>query len=187
MPTEHKKFHHRVAHHLKRKVYPDRYFAWAIASLVIAGSALVSYVLIMGNALSTDAVFTTAAQPNKIYINSAEGYSVSYPNTWVLEPSDSDSQVVFENPADNRETISVTPLRSGDENSIRTELQLHTERDFINSGGSGVQLFINVNPASPTQPLPDGFAFVSRDGKSFYVNGWSPYFGAFVQNFKITP
>src|ERR1700722_10316891 len=103
MAAEKNKEPKKISHHITRRVYHDRYFAYTLAFLVVAGIALVSYVVVIGNRFSTDSSFASIAQPDKTYVNSQQGYSVKYPHTWVLElggnDTANDSTVLFDNPA----------------------------------------------------------------------------------------
>ena len=173
-----KKLHHRIAHHLSRRVYHDRYFAWAVAVILIAGSALIAYVMIEGANIGTDSTFSTTAPLNKSYMNTVQGYSVSYPSSWVLEPDDR-SNTIFENPANSQESILVVPSSQPDEKKITSTLKSSTERDF-SVNGANVRLF-EVGGTTPTEA-----AFVTKGTSYFYVSGYSGFFDKFVNSFKVT-
>ncbi len=192
MAAEEKKEQKKKVHVLKRRVYHDRYFAYAIALLLCAGVLLVGYVVVVGNRFSTDSSYPTLAQPNKVYTNSEQGYSVSYRPSWVLEVSPGDvtpvGMVSFENPANYDESFVVIPTTAAENQKELSELKVQSETDFTTANGVAVKM-LAVAPAKtiPIQQL----AIVSGNGKFFIISGsgvaYSSDFMPFVQNFKITP
>src|SRR5579864_8082624 len=112
----------------KKVIHPNRHFIWAISVLVISGLALSAFIYITSSQEDFSSVFPFLLQ-RKTFISASQHYAVSYPKNWQLE-KDQSGNVIFENPDNANESISVALTSPDMEGVIRSAIQVQSERDF---------------------------------------------------------
>lgn len=159
-------------------LHPNRYFIWAVFVILFIFAALISYIYISTLQMDNESVFSqTISRRN--YTNSALGFAVKYPNSWTLENTVTGG-IVFENPADIEENITVVSGSLGLETQIRKALVQRHEIDYQKPGYSVAIIKADSGKNSSNFDA----AIIKTPRKLFYISGRSAYFQGFVNNFK---
>lgn len=164
--------------HLKRVIHPNRYFIWALIYIILTGIGLVVFIYVSSVNLQSDSAFSDI-KSKRTYIDKKLGFSVKYPGAWVLD-HDPSGNIVFENPKDNSETITVTVGSLDLERVIRHSVDVRQETDFQMPG---YHVAIIKAGSAKDGSLFD-LAIITTDEKLYYISGHSLEFIGFVNNFK---
>ncbi len=160
-----------------RVLHPNRYFIWAIAYIVVSFLALLSYIYVSSINLDNQSVFSQ--QTRKTYTNSKQGFTVKYPMTWELD-NDPSGNIVFQNPNNIQESITVTEANLNMETIIRHSMTIVQETSYDKPGYSVSTI--------KAERAKDGshfdVAIVKTSKHLFYISGISDSFQAFVNNFE---
>lgn len=160
-------------------VFKNRYLVWFFAVVLIAGIALVCYILISSQNMNSEYVFTNL-KSEKTYVDKQSKFYQHYPSGWQLELDDNGS-VTFENPIDNSESISVELASANTEATVRHSFEIFKESDFNKDGNS----YSIMQAGTPKAGSDIDMAFVkTQDNRVYYISGHSKDFNAFVLNFK---
>lgn len=163
----------------KRVLHPNRYFIYAIVLLLVSTGLLLSFIYISTLRFNTDSEFSSL-KTKKIYTDKQSGYTVRYPNSWQIE-RDQSGNVVFENPDNEQESLTVTPASLEMEGVIRHSINIRSEKDLAKDD-TKIAL-IKAGTANNDQDLD--VAIIKNDQKLFYVSGHSSALEIFARNFKI--
>ena len=167
----------RLSGHLKKTVHPNRYFIWALFLILIAGSALAGYIIISSYSFDRNFIFSDITS-RKVFTDLQKGYSARYPGNWVLE-RDQNGNMVFDNPRNIAESITVYSGEQGSAAALRKSLKITAERNIARDN-----LKIDlISALSGKNQL--NVALISSNTKFFYLEGYSPTFEEFVNNFRV--
>ncbi len=164
----------------KNKVlFKNRYLGWFLALAAIAGIGLVFYILISSQNQGSEFIFPSLKK-EKTFIDYKDKFYQRYPADWQLE-QDNSGAIVFENPQNPSESVSIEPASYRAEQEVRASLKISNETDFAR-GGNSYATFIGTAPKSG---LKENIAFIkTSQGRYFYVSGNSKDFNSFVLNFN---
>ncbi len=168
-------------HKLKKVIHPNRYFIWALAAIVIVALALLAYILRSSISFDQSFVFSEIYS-KRVYTDAKNNFSLRYPGSWQLE-RDSSGNVIFENPGNLRENVTVSAISADNEKLVRSAFKIISER-HIARANLKIDLII-------AKILKDGagqtnLAFIRGPDREFYLFGDSPLFESFVNNFRVT-
>jgi hypothetical protein len=163
---------------LKHVIHPNRYFIWTIILMAIIVGLL--QVAIYSTILSFNNLSVFAELKTKrTYVDVKSGFSVRYPRDWQIE-KDGSGNVVFENPANLQESLSVTSATLDTEGIIRHSISVKTEKDIAKEN-----LKIALIKAGSTKDGSDiDIAIIKTSKKLFYISGHSNLLETFARNFK---
>lgn len=129
--------------------------------------------------LNNESVFAEL-KSKKIYTDAKEGYTVRYPHSWQIE-RDSRGDVIFENPDDMQESLTVAAASLDTEGIIRHSISIKSEKDIAKDN-----LQIALIKAGSAKDGPDlDVALIKTDKKFFYISGHSKIIETFARNFKV--
>jgi len=162
-----------------RVLHPNRHFVWAIVLLVLSAAALTAYLYIAGLSEDAGAVYPSMIS-RKLYVDHSQGYLAYYPQAWVLE-KEASGDIIFENPSDSTESITVSLADLKFEKVIRASVDSKSEFDYQRQD-------YQVSIITPADSKDNGseldVALVKTPTKLFYISGHSQHFTSFVHNFK---
>lgn len=165
---------------LKKVIHPNRYLFWAVAAVVILGAALAAYIYITNYSFERQFVFEQVSA-KRTYSDASNGFSFRYPAKWVLE-KDNSGNVIFENPSDASESITLSVRAISDEQQIRSTFKVISEEDSARPNGVRMAII-------SARPTGGGAAFkaalVKVNGKLFYFYGQSSLFEQIINTFQV--
>jgi|GEM_PF-3474100 len=168
--------------HRKRKfnrvLHPNRHFIWAIVLIVLSGTALCAYILISSYKDDYGSVSAPLTQRH-VFVDQGDGYSAFYPQDWQLE-KDRAGSIIFENPSDPGENITVAVTFLKYEKVIRNSLNILNESDF--SRGNTQYAVITTGTKGGVADID--VALVKTATRLYYISGHSDFFREFVGGFK---
>lgn len=167
-------------HKLKKVIHPNRYFIWALFLILISGSALTAYIIWSSYGFDREFVFNDITA-RRVFTDRQLGYSARYPGNWVLE-RDHSGNMIFEDPNNAAESITVYPGDAGLESAIRKTLNIKSERD-VAKGNMLIDTIQAAGPKGSGQIF--NVAFITSGSKFFYISGYSSLFDQFINNFKV--
>ena len=115
----------------------------------------------------------------RTYENSRLGFSLSYPDNWVLEAED--DSVVFSNPTNLSEQVTVAQDQASARDIIIKSLNLTLKKD-INVDGTSGGLYSEPNNGSNKG---EQVVLLTRGDKIYYLSGDSDIFEAIITSFKF--
>lgn len=165
-------------HHLKRVIHPNRYFIWALVVIIFGGLFLTMNIVLQGYQIGQEAEFSELVT-GKVYVNQKEGYSLKYPKGWSIDPSSSSGTVVFVDPTDATESVTVLATDLNSENIIRKSLRITNEsKPYVNNG-------MTVVVMQGTRGEEEIEAAILKTSKRlYYISGNADSFGTFVTHFQ---
>ncbi len=164
-------------HHFKKVIHPNRWFIWAVVLILISGFSLLAFIKWSSLHIDSDSAFAEL-RPKKIYTD-ASGYTVRYPNSWIIE-KDSSGNTVFENPDNNSESLTITVTTLGTESIIRHSLAITYEKDIAKDN---LQIALIKAKDSNDGSSIDA-AIITSEKKLYYISGHSSMLESFARNFK---
>lgn len=165
---------------LKKIIHPNRYLIWAVAAVVISGAALASYIYISSYSFERQFVFEQATA-KRTYSDRADGFLFRYPAAWVLE-KDNSGNIIFENPSDSSESITLAVRAISDEQQIRSSFKVISEEDSARPNGVRMAM-ISARPNAGGAVFK--VALVKVNGKLFYFYGQSSLFEQIINTFQV--
>ena len=168
---------HKVNHHLKRVIHPNRYFIWALNLIIFGGIFLTLHIMTETYATESESAFPEL-QTKKTYRNERENYTVRYPKGWYIE-TDGNS-VIFSDASDSSESITVEATTLGSENIIRRSLRITEEVPAYTRDGMTISLISGTTGQNEETQA----AIIKTSKRLYYLYGNSDAFDSFVGNFK---
>jgi hypothetical protein len=166
----------------KIKVHDNRWLAWTMAIAVLACAALVAYIQVTDIQFQTQMSFTTGPSATwSTFNHRAAGYNLKYPRTWALE-AESDSTMVFVNPANSNEYFSVSTYSPSQEDEVRASIFTTNEEPVKVGGLSGTRISQNRNQPESAAMFSDGETLFVLRGKG---NSFDPILASFRLNQKL--
>ncbi len=165
---------------LKKVIHPNRYFIWAVVLIILAGSALAAYIYISNYSFDREFIFNQTIV-KRTYSDAANGFLFRYPAAWVLE-RDNSGDMVFENPENSAESITLAVRTISEEQQIRSTFRVISEEDSARPDGSRFAII-------SARPLSGGAVFkvaiIKVNGKLFYFYGQSAQFEQIINSFQL--
>ncbi len=169
---------------MPRNIYPDRWFFWAIAFMLI-----VTFILLY-NTVETikvlDDLALSMAQPYvspwKNFVSQDLGISLRYPSSWQVEfdPQEAFS-ISFQNPANYNENIYIAVPEPKYESTIRKSLDIQNEHPIVLDGHTGVWLTsANAEDVAITNVL-----LFKIDDRLYYIAGNAEIFEKVIASIKF--
>ncbi len=120
----------------KIKVHHNRWLIWAIAYVLFVAIAMVGYIKISDESVTSyqaDQVFASW----RTYQNSSLGFSVHYPATWAIESTDPATVTIGPQSSTG---IEISLYKTTAEKTIRKPLDIVAERPITIDGVAGKQI-----------------------------------------------
>jgi hypothetical protein len=164
----------------KRVLHPNRYFIWAIIVIILGLGSLIAFIEISSINDSSSQIYSDLV-PHNIYNNQKLGFSVGYPNGWVIDSGSQDASVIsFDNPNDPNESISISSSTLASVAKFKKSSKIDSA---TSSERNGMQITIyEISSPEGTQPLK--IAVIESAKKAYYISGQSASFMRFVNSFK---
>jgi hypothetical protein len=165
-------------HHLKRVIHPNRYFIWALIIVIFGGLYLTMNIVLQGYQIGSEAEFTELVS-GKVYVNQKEGYSLKYPRGWSIDPSSSTGTVVFIDPTDPTESVTILATDLNSESLIRRSLKITQESKAYETDGMTVVVMQAVRDGEEIEA-----AIFKTARRLYYISGNADAFSTFVTHFQ---
>ena len=164
----------------KKVLHPNRYFIWAIVVIVLGLGSLTAYIYISGVNDSSSQMFAVLTQRNS-YSNASLGFSVNYPNGWVIDAGSQTSTVVsFDNPNNPNEAISISSASLASVAQFKKTSKIESVNNFKRDS---LQIAV-YEISSPEGAKPLRVSIIQSAKKAYYISGDSASFMTFVNTFK---
>jgi len=162
----------------KVRVHENRWLLWAVASTIIAASALIAYIQVSNVHFETQVGFNDPIVNSwTSFSNRVYGYTLRYPKSWAIE-ADSASGMSFVSPVDANEYFSVTVYPVSAERDVRTTLSSIDEEATVVAGMGAERLTLRNNRA-------ENVILLKVDDDLFVLRGKSAAFDKIVESFKL--
>ena len=148
-------------HVLMTVLHPNRYFIYAIIFAFVAGGMLLAYINLSNINEQNQSAFVPITPQTKSYVNSDIGFELQYPVTWQIELGTGPQSIVFENPQNLSEAVTVTKFPIQAQTMLVKSLHADTEADAT----------INGNTIMEFTGTTTNTAIVTSGSNLFYFDG----------------
>ncbi|MBI2607765.1 MAG: hypothetical protein HYW51_02985 [Candidatus Doudnabacteria bacterium] len=159
---------------------PHRWLIWTLSIAVFIAIGLVGYIVVTNENFDREVVGNlNEVNAWRTYQSKNLGFSLRYPNDWVLE-SPADNIILFESDSIANEQVSVSVQRASDETAIRAALDNVSEVRVPIGGIDGPRI---VNQLSTGQE--EIVVLVRPDSRLFVIRGTSSIIDDIISTVKF--
>ena len=154
-------------------LHPNRYFIYAIIFSFVAGGMLLAYINLSNINEQNQSAFVPLTPQTKKYINSDIGFELEYPLMWQIELGTGPQSIVFENPQNLSQAVTVTKFPIQAQTMLVKSLHSTSEADTTIDGNT-IQEFTGNSTIT---------AIVTNGSNLFYFDGLTPSTMSFLNSF----
>lgn len=164
--------------HLKRKIHPNRWLAWAIVVAVLTAALLVSYIEVTDINFEREAIPVAHPLVWQSYRNYSQDFSLRFPPSWGIEAVV--DAIIFSDPKGGDE-VSMAVFAPTSEAAVRRTLDIGSEEGGKVGGVAAVRIKNMVSDDAYETVI-----LVKTNEKLYKISGFGKYFDPVVSTIKFS-